>query len=465
MRMQAGGKVFSSAVFCLLASATLAMAAATERDVADWVIRQGGRVVLEGSRTPLRDLSDLPTGELHITGVDLTNTLIEPPKLEKLSGLTGLRELYLPASMWTPFSDSPLDDNDDLKYLAGLKNLERLYFSLHFLPTYNVADKGLAHLTGLTNIKELRLAQSQVVKPDLTKFVHLESLDLSDSTFTDEGMKGLEGLKELRRLDLRNTAVTDEGIKHLSGLTELEELDLYGVKVTDSGLASLRNLSAMRKLNLLGAEIDDAGMEVFAGMVHLREVNLYRTHVTNAGLAKLRALTELVALDVRYSRVTAAGVEALHAAVPGCAVEFVGSAAGTASAAAIRPSGTSEKAIAEWIKALGGKAEFKDGKLRAVSLVSTSISDAQLEYLSGLGNLETLNLQATETGDLGLSALKSLTGLKQLVLRQWLGKLERPVEPSNAAAGWYVGARPRVGTLESFDRTYRTGPHQFSCYR
>ena len=268
MRTRAGVKVFERAASmawlrfccCLLASGTFAMAA-TERDVAEWVIRQGGRVVLEGSRTPLRDLSELPSGQLHITGVDLTNTLIDPEKLEKIGGLTGLRELYLPASMWTPFSDSPLDANDDLKYLAGLKNIERLYFSLHFLPTYNLQDKGLAYLTGLTHLKDLRLAQSQVVKPDLTKFIHLQSLDLNDSTFTDEGMKGLEGLKELRRLYLRNTAVTDEGLKHLSGLTQLDELDLYGVKVTDSGLASLQNLTAMRKLNLLGAEIDDSGME------------------------------------------------------------------------------------------------------------------------------------------------------------------------------------------------------------
>ncbi len=317
--------------FCLLASAVLAMAA-TEREVAEWVVRQGGRVVLEGSRTPLRDLSELPAGELHITGVDLTNTTVDPKKLEEISGLTGLRELYLPGSMWTPFSDSPLDANEALKNLAGLKNLERLYFSLHFLPTFNVQDKGLNYLTGLTNLKELRLAQSQVVKPNLVPFVHLQSLDLNDSTFTDEGMKSLEGLKELRRLYLRNTPVTDEGLKHLSGLTGLEELDLYGVKVTDSGLASLRHLTAMRKLNLLGTEIDDAGMEILPGMIHLRELNLYRTHITNAGLAKLAALKELVALDVRYSRVTEGGVEAVHAAIPGCAVEFVGGTAAPASA-------------------------------------------------------------------------------------------------------------------------------------
>ena len=418
--MRAGAKVFKRAAGLLLASAIFAMGATerlAEREVAEWVIRQGGRVVLEGSRTPLRDLSELPSGELHITGVDLFNTIVEPKKLEKLSGLTGLRELDLPASMWTPFSDSPLDANDALKNLAGLKNIERLYFSLHFLPTYNVQDKGLAYLTGLTHLRELRLAQSQVVKPNLATFVHLQSLDLNDSTFTDEGMKGLEGLKELRRLYLRNTAVTDEGLKHLSSLTQLEELDLYGVKVTESGLVSLRNLTAMRKLNLLGAEIDDAGMQILSGMIHLRELNLYRTHITNAGLSKLAALKELVSLDVRYSRVTDGGVVALHAAIPECAVEFVGGAAGPITgAAAIRPAGTSEKAVAEWIKALGGKAEFKDGKLRSISLASRRVSDSQLDYLRGLRNLETLDLAATETGDLGLSAVKSLTGLRELIL-------------------------------------------------
>src|ERR1035438_9417104 len=173
----------------------------------------------------------------------------------------------------------------------------------------------------------------------------------------------------------------------------------------------------MRKLNALGAEIDDAGAEILSGMIHLRELNLYRSHITNAGLAKLAPLKELVALDVRYSRVTAGGVEAIHAALPGCAVEFVGGAAGpTAGAAAVRPSGTSEKAVAEWIKALGGKAEFKDGELRSVSFASTRVGDAQLDYLSGLSTLETLDLEATETGDLGLRAVKSLTGLKELIL-------------------------------------------------
>src|SRR5208283_5278340 len=138
-----------------------------------------------------------------------------------ISSLTELRELYLPGPSWTPASGSKLDANDSLKYLAGLTNLEVLYFSSHFLPTFNVQDKGVAYLAGMTKLKELRLAQSQVRKPDLAPFAHLQSLDLSESTFTNEGMKVLEGMQELRRLYLRNTRITDEGLKHLSGLTQL----------------------------------------------------------------------------------------------------------------------------------------------------------------------------------------------------------------------------------------------------
>src|SRR5690242_14441588 len=117
-------------------------AGSPERKIAEWVIRTGGRVILDGSRTPVRDIADLPPGELHITGVDLTNTIIDPQDLKEISGLAGLHELYLPGPSWTPYSDSPLDANDALRYIAGLKELRRLYFSLHFLTTYNIDDKG-----------------------------------------------------------------------------------------------------------------------------------------------------------------------------------------------------------------------------------------------------------------------------------------------------------------------------------
>src|SRR5437588_10860453 len=60
---------------------------AAERDTAEWAIRQGGRVMVNGNRTAVRNLWDLPAGELRITGIDLTGTLIDPKDLERIAGL------------------------------------------------------------------------------------------------------------------------------------------------------------------------------------------------------------------------------------------------------------------------------------------------------------------------------------------------------------------------------------------
>ncbi|HEY6403501.1 MAG TPA: hypothetical protein VI479_18905, partial [Blastocatellia bacterium] len=130
-----------------LLSATLLFGVSTnattqksEREIADWVIRQGGGVILDGARNPIKDVAQLPAGEIRMIGVDLVGTLIEPKELEKISGLTSLKELYLPGPSWNPGAGSRLDANEELKFLVGLKNLEKLHFSLHFLTNVNVQD-------------------------------------------------------------------------------------------------------------------------------------------------------------------------------------------------------------------------------------------------------------------------------------------------------------------------------------
>ncbi len=366
-----------------------------------------------------RTAADFPAGGAargHIErhGVDLSGTVLAPKDLEHLAGLEHVRELYLPGSAFTPGAGSKLEGNTDLKVIAGMKDLERLQFSLHFLPYFNVTDAGFATFSNLTNLKELRCEQCKVDKRGLDPFVNLESLDMSYSTFGNSAMSSLEGMHNLRRLYLRDTSVTDEGIKHIAGLTKLEELDLYGVRVTDRGIAYLKDLKELRKLILLGAPITDESIPVIAGMSHLRELNLYRSRVTNSGLARLAALHELSAVDLRYSRVTAGGVDTLHAAVPACEIEFVGAAPSRTNAKAAKPSGSGDKALAAWISSLGGKTVFAGGKLREVSLAGLRIGDSQMAALSGAAGIEKLSLEATEVGDLGMQQLARLQNLREL---------------------------------------------------
>ena len=295
----------------------------SERAAAEWIIRQGGRVTLEGRPAPIDKIADLPAGELRIRGINLVGTLVAPAEFKRFSGLTSLRVLELPGPQWNPSAGSKLDANAEFQSLANLTGLEKLTFSLHFLTNINVQDKGLARLSKLTHLKELRLAQTQVKGSSLAPFVELRYLDLSYTPVNNEGLASLEGMTQLSKLYLRDTFITDEGLKHLSGLKNLTELDLYGTRVSDAGLPDLKNLTSLRKLNLLGAAVTDAGLDELAGMVELRELNLYRTRITNAGLERLKKMKHLATLDLRYTRATRAGIDSLRAGLPDCRVTFL----------------------------------------------------------------------------------------------------------------------------------------------
>ena len=120
--------------------------------------------------------------------------MLEPKELDLHRGAReSVRELYLPGSAFTPGAGSKLEGNAELKALAGMKNLERLQFSLHFLPYFNVTDAGFATFNGLTNLKELRCQQCKLDKRGLDPFVNLESLDMSYSTFGNTAMASLDG--------------------------------------------------------------------------------------------------------------------------------------------------------------------------------------------------------------------------------------------------------------------------------
>src|SRR5205823_808951 len=161
----------------------------------------------------------------------------------------------------------------------------------------------------------------------------------------------------------------------------------------------------------------DATADVLSGMEHLQVVDLYRTGITNSGLARLKGLKDLTDIDLRYTRVTSNGIESLRSSLPNLKVQFVGSATvRPKTAGSAKPSDNTDRAISAWVKAMGGVTTFAGEKLQAIDLSSTSVSDAQLSYLSGLAGLENLNLEVTQVGDLGLAALEGLTGLKELNL-------------------------------------------------
>ena len=90
----------------------------TEREVADWAVRVGGRITLEGRAAAITDPIDLPSGDVRILSLDLTNTVIDPTDLRRLTAygtlyraLGRLEEMGLLRSRW---------EDPEIPELAGL---------------------------------------------------------------------------------------------------------------------------------------------------------------------------------------------------------------------------------------------------------------------------------------------------------------------------------------------------------
>jgi len=195
------------ALLCLFST----VAFAGDRDIAEWVIRWEGLVTLAGHPQPVGNVSQLPAGEVQITGIDLTGSVLPPVELVKLSRLEHLRDLFLPGPVWNPGGSNENVDGV-FETLGSLKTLERLYVGWHFATNINIRDEGIAALRGLTQMRDLRCSQCRLTKADFSAFVKLQSLDLNNTGFTDAGLAGLANLKQLRRLLLHDTIINDDRI-------------------------------------------------------------------------------------------------------------------------------------------------------------------------------------------------------------------------------------------------------------
>jgi serine/threonine protein kinase len=147
---------------------------------------------------------------------------------------------------------------------------------------------------------------------------------LLDSFATDEDMKYVRQLSNLRQLDLCGGTVSDVGIEHVAGLVELRHLDLAETKVNDAGLTHLAGLRKLRYLCLKYTGVNDAGLSHLGGLRSLRKLDLLETTVSDTGLVYLERLNRLDSLSLGHksTKLTTRGVIRLSQALPKCKIHF-----------------------------------------------------------------------------------------------------------------------------------------------
>ncbi len=177
----------------------------SDREAAVFVLSLGGHVAVNGDRTVIQSLDQLPQGELTLELVRL--------------------------------SENPAADDEAIAMLAGCRHLQRL--GVYGSP---VTDAGLAHLSNNPQWIDLILSGTQITDDGLALLRgvdRLKVLNLDNMQITDAGLAQFADCQELTKLIVARTAVTDAGLQHFLDCEHLTELNVEHTQVTAEGVAAL----------------------------------------------------------------------------------------------------------------------------------------------------------------------------------------------------------------------------------
>jgi Leucine-rich repeat (LRR) protein len=357
-------------------------------------------------------------------------------------------------SVWLPPDPFQQAPGEALKRIAGLKHVKELS-----LTGPKVTDAALRELVELKNLRSLGLADTKVTDAglkELARLQGLESLYLEGTLVTFGGMKeladlgklqtlcvgrndaaatalkNLSRLSNLRSLTLRAGCIDEAAIKDLALLKELDSLTLVLARsaITDGTLRSLHEAKLLHGLpsaqgdrqigwrrpardeevvflGLLGTVVTDSGLKELAGLTNLRWLDVRETKVSGTGIKDLAGLERLETIQGQISD------EMLRGAREAGLLQALSVARGSRVE---RPARTEDvigldlrdcrQVTDAGLKELTGM-----NNLQSLDLSNTGVTDAGLKQLSGFKNLNSLNLMGTVVTDAGL---KDLAGFKNL---------------------------------------------------
>lgn len=155
--------------------------------------------------------------------------------------------------------------------LYKMKSVQELQFYAAY-----VTDEDLKELAKLPELRSITTNPSSITAEGLAHFrehPHLETLGLDGSKMTDADLEMMD-LPNLRSLSLRGTAISDAGVASLTKLSKLETLDLSHTKVTDACIDSLLQMPNLHVIGLDETAVTDAGLARLQGKTGLRSVTI-----------------------------------------------------------------------------------------------------------------------------------------------------------------------------------------------
>lgn len=264
--------------------------------------------------------------------LNLPNTYFGNQDLKSLSKLPFLETLSIPSS---PITDKHVKafaemkslrsltlnirevTNEGIRKLASMDSLTHLHLIGRNLSLDDV--KAIASMNNLTSLAIVGCGiDSEKVKA-LWNMTGLETLDLSNNVIEDDGMDGIEKMRNsLTNLNLSGNAVSFVGVEKIAKVKNLESLDLSKNMISDACFKALAKLFFLISLNLSNNEIYGVDLNSLHNCVQLQHLNLSTTFFCNPTVKNLWEIKSLTSLDLSSAlngTVSFKGIEALKSLI------------------------------------------------------------------------------------------------------------------------------------------------------
>jgi Leucine-rich repeat (LRR) protein len=255
---------------------------------------------------------------------------------------------------------------------------------------------------------------------------NIVTVDLRGTWIYDSQLIELARLPKLETLDLSHTRISDEGLSYLKSAPAIADLNLYyAEQITDQGLGAIREWKHLKRLNVRGTRVSDGALEIISHLQQLEALDIANTPTMDNGLDNLITLVNLKELSLGRRRESDNEVELLRL-LPTLTYLDLSGPPNAQRPDTIDPATHESGAMrADLVRAIGDLKDLRvlklghsnidaDGlrMLRALPRVTRlglegchKVNDEAAGELAKWASLKEIDLQDTKVTDLGLAAL------------------------------------------------------------
>lgn len=294
-------------------------------------------------------------------------------------------------------------------------------------PHPSITDHGLAYLKQCPDLEHLNVCGSKITDDGLAQLLtncpKLRKLEIDNTKVTENGLRLIGSFTGLESLRCSGIKIDDKAVEHFRSLSKLREI-VGDLALSNAGVEVLATLSNLEKLSLDESSCDDACMDSVAHMPALKELTIQYTGITDEGFSRMAGSLTLEKVQITGTPMTTRCLEAL-ATMPN--LKRVG-------LMSVKPRADGEPVWKQleqlsflesqfWLFGcppldhddFAKFAEFRNlESLMIEGNFGRPFTDADIQHLRNLDQLQYLQLENSLITDEGLKVVESLSRLERL---------------------------------------------------